>query len=61
MLDSAVLVVEHIKNGDKKYKIPSMLPLKITEINLTPGDNLSIKLKNIVITGVETSKVYSIK
>ncbi|KAJ8939704.1 hypothetical protein NQ318_009804, partial [Aromia moschata] len=56
----AIAAIPYLLKGDKEYKIPSMVPLHIPLISLSPSDNLSIKMNNIVLRGLETAEVRDI-
>ncbi|KAK5650422.1 hypothetical protein RI129_001451 [Pyrocoelia pectoralis] len=51
--------LQDILKGDPKYKIPNMTPLNLPEIMFTSG-NLSVHLENVVVLGLEYSKIKEI-
>ncbi|KAJ8970833.1 hypothetical protein NQ317_000706, partial [Molorchus minor] len=56
----AVAAIPSLLKGDKEFKIPNLVPFHIDSILLKPSDNLSIKMKNIVLRGLETAEVRNI-
>ncbi|GJQ86300.1 hypothetical protein Trydic_g8996 [Trypoxylus dichotomus] len=46
-------VLPVLLNGDKSLKIPRLNPLKLPEVKIEAGNNLKIKLTEVVINGFE--------
>ncbi|XP_030751750.1 uncharacterized protein LOC115879198 [Sitophilus oryzae] len=52
--------IPYILKGDKKYKIPNMLPLQISEVNVNTGPNLKLKIVNLNIVGLDTATLVDV-
>ncbi|KAJ8922054.1 hypothetical protein NQ315_008695 [Exocentrus adspersus] len=57
----AIEAIPSILKGDKEYNYPKLDPLNITEITLNTGTQLSIKLKDIVLSGLNGIKIEDIR
>lgn len=43
--------------GDKEFRIPNMIPLKLTKVNINPSENFKLLLNNVTVSGLETGNV----
>ncbi|KAF2886369.1 hypothetical protein ILUMI_19804 [Ignelater luminosus] len=59
-IKSGQAAIPSLVKGDKKYKIPSLLPLEIPEIKFRTGD-LHIKLDNAKVSGFENAQIKDFK
>ncbi|KAJ8922055.1 hypothetical protein NQ315_008696, partial [Exocentrus adspersus] len=57
VIQSATNTLPHIMQGDKEFKSPVLVPFKISEISISPSEQLNIKLKNVVLRGLENAVV----
>ncbi|XP_049820836.1 protein takeout [Aethina tumida] len=60
-LTTANRVIPQFAKGDKKFKIPSLMPLKIPFVELSPGSGFTLKIKNMEIYGLENLKMIMSK
>lgn len=47
--------------GDKHLKLPSMLPLQLHKVDVSPGPDLKLIFNTIDIFGLETAKLTDMK
>ncbi|XP_030754804.1 protein takeout-like [Sitophilus oryzae] len=47
--------------GDKEFKTPNLIPLKVPELEMKSGNNLKIIMKDLVIDGLEAAKINTIE
>ncbi|XP_068086535.1 protein takeout [Anabrus simplex] len=53
--------VPNILKGDRKYNIPNLNPLKVTEIKVAQGNDLTLTLKDIDIIGIPDVEIKEVK
>lgn len=49
-----ILFKINLISGDKEYKIPNLTPLHLPQIDIISGENLKIKFKDVVLSGLES-------
>lgn len=47
--------------GDRKYRIPRMIPLEIPNVTVYGGKNFKVKMDRLKIYGLEKAKLTDIK
>ncbi|XP_018570129.1 protein takeout-like isoform X1 [Anoplophora glabripennis] len=57
VIKSASETLPHIMKGDKEFKSPVLVPFKISEITISPSEQLTIKLKDVTLRGLENAVV----
>lgn len=53
-MEEAKRVIPQILNGDPKYGFPSLNPLILPSVELSPGSNLKMSFKDLEVRGLET-------
>lgn len=56
-LKNALAAVPHLLKGDKEYKIPNLLPLKVPKLDMKSGDNLQLTLTKVSVFGLDNLKL----
>ncbi|XP_045468082.1 circadian clock-controlled protein daywake-like [Harmonia axyridis] len=52
--------IRYIVKGDRKYRIPRMIPLEIPSVTVKGGKNLNVKMDNLKIYGLDKAKLIDI-
>ncbi|CAH0553004.1 unnamed protein product [Brassicogethes aeneus] len=50
------MAIQKLAKGDRKLKIPSLLPLRIPIVELNTGESFMLKIKNIKLYGLDKLK-----